>query len=227
MRGALSRTELPYVSELYSAYSAGQLSPAYALLVETQAAMRADISHDLAISEAIAGTFLEHERRDLMAPNAFEKALREIDALEDEVAAPDLAAKLAGEGLNELLDLPPPLRDKALEACAEKGWSRLTNGVSRLDLSGSIAVHAHLYRITPGSSVPKHSHHGQELTLVIRGGFSDEIGSYGPGDLCCKTPADTHQPVADDDGVCIALAVIEGGMRFKGVLGLIQKLTGR
>lgn len=225
LRAPLSREELPYASELYSAYSAGRLSPAYALLVETQAALRADIARDLAISEAITGTFFENESRELMAPNAFEKTLKQIEALEDGGADSLAAASSARDGLNELLALPEPLRDKALMASIGKGWSRLTRGVSRLDLSDSIAVHAHLYKIKPGSSVPRHSHHGPELTLVLQGGFSDQTGDYGPGDISYKTPQDTHQPIADDDGVCLALAVSEGGMRFTGMLGLIQKLT--
>ncbi|MEO1189022.1 MAG: cupin domain-containing protein, partial [Pseudomonadota bacterium] len=30
--------------------------------------------------------------------------------------------------------------------------------------------------------MPKHSHHGSEFTLVVAGGFTDESGSFGPGD---------------------------------------------
>ena len=61
-----------------------------------------------------------------------------------------------------------------------------------------------LYRIEPGATVPSHSHFGDELTLVVQGGFSDEVGSYGPGDICLKTPSDTHAPVGDDDGTSLS-----------------------
>ncbi|MEQ9317020.1 MAG: cupin domain-containing protein [Henriciella sp.] len=213
-------------SELYSAYAAGRLSPPFALLVETQSALRADIAGDVAVAEEAAGAILESEQVDRLAPNAFEKALKAIDALDDRAAEVD-AARTAGEGLTELLALPEPLRTEAIDSCGRGGWQKLTKGVQRLDLGTNSALYAHLYRIEPGSAVPHHTHRGNEYTLVVQGGFTDDAGSYGPGDICCQTPSDFHQPVADQDGVCFALAVSEGGMKFTGVLGILQKLSGR
>ncbi|MEM5515907.1 cupin domain-containing protein [Henriciella sp. AS95] len=212
------------MSELYSAYAAGRLSPAFALMVETQAAIRADIAEDVATSEAIAGSMLEREDKVLLAPNAFERALKAVEAIEADEAAAVSAAKKAGEGINELLALPEPLRARAIEACSDGGWNKMTRGVSRLDLSGNAFVQAHLYRIQPGAGVPQHSHRGDEYTLVVQGGFTDHAGTYGPGDICTQSPTDTHQPVADDDGVCMALVISEGGLKFTGLLGMIQKV---
>ena len=135
--------------------------------------------------------------------------------------------RAAGEGLSELLALPEPLRTEAIDSCVRSGWQKLTKGVQRLDLGTNAALYAHLYRIEPGSAVPHHTHRGNEYTLVVQGGFTDAAGSYGPGDICCQTPSDFHQPVADEDGVCFALAVSEGGMKFTGLLGILQKLSGR
>lgn len=213
-------------SELYSAYAAGRLSPPFALLVETQASIRGDIAADVVISEEIAGAMFEEEELDRLSPNAFEKALQAIDGM-DTVNAMTRAATDAGKGLNELLALPEPLRTEALEACEQSGWQKLTKGVSRLDLASGSSEHAHLYRIEPGFSVPHHTHKCDEYTLVVQGGFTDATGSYGPGDICKQTPDDFHQPVADEDGVCIALAVSESGIRFTGFLGMLQKLTGQ
>ena len=214
------------LSDIYAAYAAGTLSPPFRLLVETQAAIRSDVRDKVNQAEALSGIFLEQETPSMLAPNAFERTLRAIDDLEDQVDAKD-AAKLASERLSELLDLPEPLREKALESCMRGGWKRMTSGVKRLEIGTRSGGHVHLYRIEPGATVPSHSHFGDELTLVVQGGFSDEVGSYGPGDICLKTPSDTHAPVGDDDGVCLALAVSEGGMEFKGMLGILQKVFTR
>ena len=45
-------------SELYSAYAAGQLDPAFALLLETQSMLRRDVRGALAASEAVSGFML-------------------------------------------------------------------------------------------------------------------------------------------------------------------------
>lgn len=223
----MSHDEHASMSELYSAYAAGRLSPAFALMLETQATLRADVSQDLHCAEAIAGAVFEEETPDRLAPNAFEKTLQAIDAITVNEDMAIAAAERAGEGVNELLCLPEPLRERALEACEQAGWRQLTNGVSRIDLHLAPGTHTHLYRIEPGCSVPRHTHRSDEYTLVVQGGFTDETGSYGPGEISRQTPTDTHQPVADDDGVCIALAVSQSGMKFTGVLGLLQKLARR
>ncbi|MCH2458189.1 MAG: ChrR family anti-sigma-E factor [Henriciella sp.] len=213
-------------SDIYAAYAAGTLAPSFRLLVETQAAIRSDVRDRVNHAEAISGIFLEQERPTMLAPNAFERTLQALDDLEEEADAKD-AAKLASERLSELLDLPEPLRERALESCMRGGWKRMTSGVKRLEIGTQAGGHAHLYRIEPGATVPTHSHFDDELTLVVQGGFSDETGSYGPGDICLKTPTDTHSPVGDDDGICLALAVSEGGMEFKGMLGILQKVFTR
>ena len=60
----------------------------------------------------------------------------------------------------------------------------------------------------------------------MAGGFSDERGSYGPGEVVINGPSDLHQPVGDEGEVCYALAVRDGGLRFTGVMGLLQRLMG-
>ncbi|MGB3627433.1 MAG: hypothetical protein WA989_16500, partial [Henriciella sp.] len=89
------------ISELYSAYAAGRLSSPFALLVETQAAIRPDIARDVAVSEEIAAAMLEQEELDRLAPNAFEKALHAIEDLSE-----TRAARTASQGIDELLALP-------------------------------------------------------------------------------------------------------------------------
>lgn len=210
-------------SELYSAYAAGALDPAFALLVETQAALRGDVREALAISEVIAAAHFEAAEPTMLSDGALQQALASIDAL-TEAARPARAAEAASSALQELLALPEPLKEVALMAAGDQGWKFAGPGLRRLNLDVSDAAEVELFRIEPGAAVPRHTHESSELSLVVQGGFSDETGSFGPGDLSVKGPEDTHQPIADEDGVCIVLAVRDGGLRFKGVLGVIQRL---
>ena len=213
--------------EVYSSYAAGCLDPAFCLLVETQAALRPDVQRAVARAETIAGVFFESEEKAALSAGAVDKALALIDAYEAGERPVARAVTLASEGLDELLDLPEPLRETALQSYQKHKWQGLTQGIRRLKLDAGSAAEVELYRIEPGRTVPKHSHHGSEFTLVVAGGFTDESGSFGPGDLSLKGPNDTHQPTGDMDGVCYALAVRDGGLKFTGMMGLIQRLAGQ
>lgn len=213
-------------SELYSAYAAGCIDPAFALMLETQSLMRADVRASVALSEMIAGNFLETAPSARMSEGALDRTLAAIDALEAPQAMQRAAGQAAGDALNEILSLPEPVRGAAIDAAGKQGWQMMGLGLKRLKLDVGSAMEVELYRIAAGSKIPRHSHGGNEYTMVLCGGFSDERGNYGPGDVCVNGPADTHQPVADDDEVCYALAVRDGGLRFTGVLGMVQKLIG-
>ncbi|MCI4644506.1 MAG: ChrR family anti-sigma-E factor, partial [Hyphomonadaceae bacterium] len=210
-----TETATPISSDLYSAYAAGALDPAFALLVETQAALRSDVRNAVTVSEAIAGAALEQTAPVALPDGALDRALAHLDAVEASVE-PDLdAVQQAASSLDELLALPEPLRETALLAAGEKGWSFAGPGLRRLSLNISEMAEAELFRIEPGAAVPRHTHEATEFTLVIQGGFSDDTGSFGPGDLAVKGPADTHMPVGDEDGVCIVLAVrLPAGVRL-------------
>ncbi|HSG12006.1 MAG TPA: ChrR family anti-sigma-E factor [Gammaproteobacteria bacterium] len=84
-----------------------------------------------------------------------------------------------------------------------------------------------LFSISPGTTIPHHSHGGTELTLVLRGSFSDEIGRFGPGDLADLDDSVSHQPVADTNEPCICLIATDERLRFTGMFSrLFQPLVG-
>lgn len=213
-------------SELYSAYAAGCIDPAFAMMLEAQSLLRADVRQAIAISEILAGNFLEAAPAAPMRDDALERALAMIDAAGAPTGVQKAAGKAAGEALDELLSLPDPVRGPALEAAGGRGWQALGVGIKRLKLDVGSSMEVELYRISASSKIPRHTHAGPEFTMVLSGGFSDERGNYGPGDVSLNGPSDTHQPIADDDGVCYALAVRDGGLHFTGVMGLIQKMLG-
>ena len=74
---------------------------------------------------------------------------------------------------------------------------------------------AKIYRIAPGTAVPIHTHTGAEVTLVLSGGFTDETGGYGPGDIAIQEAGGEHQPVADDDGECVVVVVVPLSHRLR------------
>ncbi|MEM6850922.1 MAG: cupin domain-containing protein, partial [Pseudomonadota bacterium] len=80
-----------------------------------------------------------------------------------------------------------------------------------------------LLRIQPGFGAPRHTHEGAEITLVVRGAFSDETGRYGPGDVSIASQAVTHRPIAEEGETCYALSVTDAPLAFTGALGWLQR----
>jgi putative transcriptional regulator len=78
-----------------------------------------------------------------------------------------------------------------------------------------------LHHMKAGCRVPQHTHRGHEISLVIEGGFSDQMGSYGPGDFIHLSTEHHHSPQADADGDCWLLSVVEAPVKLTGPWGWI------
>lgn len=108
-------------------------------------------------------------------------------------------------------------------------WRSLVPGLRqyRLDDIGSGHGSVRLLSIAPGVTIPHHTHGGGELTLVLRGSYTDEIGRFQRGDLADLDPTVEHQPVADTDEPCICLIATDERLRFSGVFSrMLQPLIG-
>lgn len=217
----------PAFSELYSAYAAGRLDPALALLLETQSMLRPDVRAALATSEAISGIMLETDAPAKLSSGARDRALALIEAFDPEVGGVRPAGVRPEPETALLSDLPRPLRQPALDAFGKTGFRAQGSGIRELALEIDSELDIAVYWGQPGVTIPRHTHGGSEFTLVLEGGFSDESGSFGPGDLVMKGPSDTHRPKIDAEGVCVTLVVRDAKLKFTGALGLIQRLLGR
>jgi putative transcriptional regulator len=73
--------------------------------------------------------------------------------------------------------------------------------------------------------MPSHTHEGSEITLVLRGGFSDATGHYRRGDIAIADSEVDHRPRADEDEDCICFAVTDAPLRLTGpVARFVQRL---
>ncbi|MDY6982827.1 MAG: ChrR family anti-sigma-E factor, partial [Pseudomonadota bacterium] len=74
---------------------------------------------------------------------------------------------------------------------------------------GDAARETSLLYIKAGGRVPRHRHAGDEITVILKGSFSDFEGKYGVGDFIVRTRGETHQPVASQDQDCLCLATLD------------------
>lgn len=124
-------------------------------------------------------------------------------------------------------DVPAPLAALIGEKLDDIKWRRVSPGVWTylIPLSKGCSGDLRLFKIAPGKALPEHEHDGYELTLILRGSYTDEHGTYRAGDVADLDEGVAHGPVACPQKGCICLTATEGKVRFKGLLArLLQPI---
>lgn len=100
----------------------------------------------------------------------------------------------------------------ALRSISMTGWQKMGKlSRARLTLNEGV-LHASLLHIDKNGGVPSHTHKGFELTLLLEGGFQDEVGSYVKGDFIWLTNKNTHTPHTKTG--CLCYTVADDAMQF-------------
>lgn len=205
---------------LVLSYAAGALAEAEALAVSAHLALCPQCRRLVAAAEAVGGALLEESAPVSMAAGGLRAVLARLDTAEAPPASPPARG-------GALPGLPQPLADYADAAVAAGGWRLAGPGVQQLRLSTSGGAQARLLRLKPGTPLPRHTHRGCELTLVLQGSYSDKLGRFGRGDMAELDETVDHRPVVDQGETCVALVVTDAPLRFRGLLArLAQPFIG-
>jgi putative transcriptional regulator len=120
----------------------------------------------------------------------------------------------------QALALPPVLAEFLPQELDALPWHRLTAKVEHFPLHGFGAEPGwiRLFRFQPGAVVPTHRHGDAEMSLVLRGSYTDELGQFRAGDIADLDTGDRHRPVVDGAEPCIALIAASAPVEFEGKL---------
>ncbi len=203
------------------AYAAGTLPEGMALLVACHLhwcpACRDRVKH----AEAVGGALLDSIEPKSMSANALDDILSRLD---DEQPTVDVSPT---QSVILPKDVPAPLHSYINTSLDNLPWKRLGYGVHHIDLNLGSKGTTRLLKIAPGVSVPHHTHSGNELTLILRGSYSDEIGRFSAGDVADLDGEIHHQPIVDTDQDCICLIATDSPLKFSGLMGrLVQPFIG-
>ncbi len=122
--------------------------------------------------------------------------------------------------------LPAPLQQLLAQGDTDLPWRWLAPGIQQIRLATSDGG-LRLLKIAPGISIPRHSHQGSELTLILQGTYRDEQGRFRAGDLSDAAPELEHQPITEEPGPCICLVATDAPLRYRSLIAsLLQPLTG-
>lgn len=207
--------------EILMAFAAGTLSQGPAVVVAAHLSLCPESRARVRQFEAIGGMMLDDVPVMNMSADALEKALGRLDAPSSKPAFEQV--KWLAE-MPDGLVLPEPLQHYDIGS-----WRFLAPGVqwSSIGKGGPARSRPMLLRSKPGMVLPEHTHAGTEYTLVLKGSLHDELGDYTVGDLIIADASLEHEPRAGPDEECICLAVVDGRLRMKSLIGrIVQPLMG-
>lgn len=223
---------------LLLSFNAGSLSIAQALAVRVHLSFCRQCRQQQRQLDQLGGSLLEQITPASLEDSAFETLMAKLEAPADSAAesAPSEAAGAAGK----ILGAPPvgtttrdtktlgtkgpgnsgnPLLKYLPTSLEQLPWQRQTSSIFKFDLSSIIDIPGYqvvLQKISAGAKVPTHTHRGLEYTVVLSGGFSDEMGVYHRGDFIARDPSHKHTPTALQNEDCICLTVLGAPLKFTG-----------
>jgi len=204
--------------ELLVAYAAGNLSEAPSLAVATHLALCPDCRAEVRRLEAIGGAFLDDMPTAPVGDDLLGAIMAQLDGPAPVLDLPRRKDARPRNGRRPIL--PEPLRGYVGADLDGIAWSRLLRGVDEAVVPvGTTGAKVRLMRIKGGTAMPRHTHAGTELTLVLAGGFTDETGHYVRGDFAATDAEVDHKPVADAGADCVCLAVTDAPLRLTGPIG--------
>ena len=201
----------PAPEELLLDYATGALPDGPALAVALHVALDPSARRTLEGLRALGGTLIERQDEAALGDDALARAMARLDQVPVEPRPAPAAPRPGFEWA------PPPLAPHVRRGM---GWRRIMGKFDeiRLDVPGD-AYRVSLLRLEPGRGLPEHRHPGYEYTVCLQGGYTDETGSHGVGDVAVGPGSQRHEPIADPGEPCIALIVVERPIVLTGPWG--------
>lgn len=194
-------------------FSSGTISQSLSIAVSTHLHFCSECRREVKQYESAAAVMFNEQSTAQLSESAFDQLMSRIN---NEPSTQQPVKKCGPTRF-------PPVIEKLIKSDTEAlNWQKPMKNlrVSQLfkDEAGMIIG---LHHMKAGGRVPNHAHRGNEISVVIEGGFSDEMGSYGPGDFIHLSKEHSHSPQADADGDCWLLSLVEAPVKLTGPIGWI------
>lgn len=124
--------------------------------------------------------------------------------------------------------LPEALKGFLRDTDTRVKWEFLGPGLSKAMLwTGEDGEKLWLLKARGGTKIPRHGHSGVELTLVLKGSFTDGTTCYRAGDVEESDEDIQHDIQIDEGETCICLALTQGKLRYDNpILKVFQVFSG-
>jgi putative transcriptional regulator len=201
------------------AYAAGTLGEGLSIAVASHLAFCPECRADVRAAELVGGHVLVEDEQPVS--NACRSAtLASLDGL-------TIAKRARPTAMGEV---PKPICNMIGNVPLDQlKWKTKAPGIAVFDiaLSPGGKTKLQLIKVASGKKIPEHTHGGEELTLILRGSYSDKTGQYQRGDIADLDEDIEHQPIVDSDIDCICLIATEAPAKYRSIWArLAQPFVG-
>lgn len=205
------------IDTLLAEYAAGTLPLPVRRIVEAHLEMTPGNQRFVEALEMIGGAELEAvEPLPLASRDAM---LASIFALGDATVAPVPRAGMPTVAARAADALPDALAPYLPGGIATAKWRRLLPSLKECRLDEQDGIVTNLVWVRRGATIPSHTHHGTEITLVIAGGFTDGPHHVSRGGIVVADDSVDHRPIADADEDCLCVTITDAPLRLTGPIG--------
>jgi len=206
-------------------YSAGVLSSPMETLIACHLTLCPECRARASMADDIGGAVLGGQASAPMVGTA-----KDILAMHESMADyHDPESGLQGFDSAEKSGVPRPLARMLPSNLNELPWKTFAPGMRQYNIGKGPRKDGafKLLSLDPGSRMSKHSHQHRELTFIISGSYSDEMGQFRAGDISDLSGEHSHTPHVDSDIPCVSLIATDAPVKFEGLFGkIVQPFVG-
>jgi len=201
-------------------YASGAMGPAQALVIAAHVHACPQCRAAVEAAEAVGGALLETLPDAGLSAGALDRALAR---LEQPAPEPPPAARAPAPQPADWIRVPP----EVAAAAGRKRWLAPGVWVAPIDIGTKGGPLSYLLRVGARLRMPRHTHNGCELTLVLKGAFRDGREVYAAGDVAEADDAVEHSPAIMGREECVCLVACDNRLVVKEWLGkVVQTYAG-
>jgi putative transcriptional regulator len=205
--------------DLLAAYAAGGLEPGAGLVVGSHVDACDACRNEIALLNTLGGLLLAKSEPAALSEGALERMLKRLDR--------DAAPKPAPKQLPVFLagfDVPKRLQ---ADIIGNRMWLAPGIWFAPVHAEPNGDTRTFLIYGAKSKTLPRHTHVGTELTVVLKGAYTDDLGHFAHGDFAEADDTVSHAQRVTDDGECLCLISSDGPMKIEGLTArLVQAYAG-
>ena len=197
-------------NNLLTEYAAGTLPTAQAIAMRAHLHYCPNCCAEVKNCERIGGELMHKHGSAAMSSGALDRMMERLK--HSDIEDPEDLGKKP-----QSCSVLPAVITKLVPEPSKLKWSSITKHLKTAPIEvGQDQFEVSFHKIYAGGKVLEHDHRGSEITVVLKGSFSDENGIYRVGDFILREPGDVHRPLAAQNEDCLCFTVVEAPIKLTG-----------